>query len=116
MYGFHWEFVIKEDLSKIDEITSISDCKLSTNKLCTKLQEIEIMKKLLNKDTQQEYSYEYLKSQIDNFCNEHFEYIAVLISYISEMPEQVKKTAEKIIEAQEDKELYKKLYDEYLEE
>ena len=51
------------------ELTNANDVKLDTDTLSNQLLKIESMKYILGlDDEQQEYSYEFLKSQIDNLC------------------------------------------------
>ncbi len=99
------------------ELTNTNDIKINTDALSNKLLEIESMKYILGlNDENQEYSYEFLKSQIDNLCREHSACLVVLNGYLSEMPKQVKQTIDKIIEAKDDEERCKKLYEEYLDQ
>ncbi len=99
------------------ELTNTSDIKINTDALSNKLNEIESLKYILGlNDKNQEYSYEFLKSQIDNLCMEHAACLVVLNGYLSEMPKQVKQAIDKIIEAKDDEEKCKKLYEEYLDQ
>ena len=99
------------------ELTNTNDIKAASDTLSIKLHEIESMKYILGlNDEQQEYSYEFLKSQIDNLCREHSACLVVLNCYLSEMPKQVKQAIDKIIETMDNEELCKKHYEEYLDQ
>ena len=99
------------------EFTQTNDIKINTDALSNKLNEIESMKYILGlNDEHQEYSYEFLKFQIDNLCREHSACLVILNAYLSEMPKQVKQAIDKIIEAKDDEEKCRKLYMEYLDQ
>ena len=99
------------------ELTNTSDIKINNDTLSIKLHEIESMKYILGlENEQQEYSYEFLKSQIDNLCRKHAACLVVLNGYLSEMPKQVKQVIDKIIESKDDEEKCKKLYEDYLDQ
>ena len=104
-------------VKEMAELTNTSDIKINTDALSNKLNEIESLKYILGlNDENQEYSYEFLKSQIDNLCREHSACLVILNAYLSEMPKQVKQAIDKIIEAKDYEEKCRKLYMEYLDQ
>ena len=104
-------------VKEMAEFTQTNDIKINTDALSNKLNEIESMKYILGlNDENQEYSYEFLKSQIDNLCREHSACLVVLNGYLSEIPKQVKQSIDKILDVKDNEELCRKLYEEYLDQ
>jgi len=102
---------------RMANFTDTSDIKVNADMLSNQLQNIESMKYILGfEDEQQEYSYEFLKSQIDNLCLEHSVCLVVLNGCLSEMPKQVKQAIDKIIETKDDEEKCRILYEKYLDQ